>query len=84
MPGKVKSMKEFVNRLFSEDSSGFEITLFDEWHFFYLFVIFGMTLVLSAIGIRRPQVGKRLLKIMAYLTIGLYLIDFFIMPLSDS
>lgn len=77
-------MKEFFTRLFSENNSELEIALFDEWHFLYLFIIFGGTLALSLIGQKLPDQKRNLQNVMAYLTIGLYLIDFFIMPLSDS
>ena len=77
-------MKEFVSRLFSQNNSELEIDLFDGWHFLYLIIIFGGTLVLSLIGQKLPHKKKLILDIMTYLTVGLYVIDFFIMPLSDS
>ena len=77
-------MKEFFSWLFSQNYSTLEIGLFDVWHFLYLFIIFGGTAALSLIGQKHPKYQKRLLKIIAYLTVGLYVIDFFIMPLSDS
>lgn len=77
-------MKEFFAWLFSENHSGLQIGLFDIWHIFYLAVIFGGTLVLSLFGRKHPKQQTRLVKLMAYLTVGLYVIDFFIMPLSDS
>ena len=77
-------MKEFFAWLFSQNNSDLQIGLFDQWHFLYLFITFGGTLVLSLIGRKFPKLQDRLLRTMAYLTVGLYLIDFFIMPLSDS
>ncbi|MBP3368628.1 MAG: YwaF family protein [Clostridia bacterium] len=77
-------MKEFVSRLFSQNNSELEIDLFDGWHFLYLIIIFGGTLVLSLIGQKLPHKKKLILDIMTYITVGLYVIDFFIMPLSDS
>lgn len=77
-------MKEFFARLFSQNNSNLTIGLFDKWHFLYLFIIFGGTLALSLLGRKYPNQKSRLQKIMAYLTVGLYVIDFFIMPLSDS
>lgn len=78
-------MKEFVAKLFSENNSTQQINLFDGWHFLYLFIIFGGTLLLTLLfhG-RSDKTREKLLKIMAYLTIGIYVADFFIMPLSDS
>ncbi len=77
-------MKEFFAWLFSQNNSGLKIGLFDAWHFLYLFIIFGGTLLLALIGQKFPNRKKGIHNAIAYLTIGLYLIDFFIMPLSDS
>ena len=77
-------MKDFVHWLLSQNNSDLQIGLFDGWHFLYLFITFGGTLALSLIGLKHPKYQNRLQRIMAYLTIGLYIIDFFIMPLSDS
>lgn len=77
-------MKDFFARLFSQNNSSLQIGLFDKFHFLYLFLIFGFTLALSLIGRKYPEKQKKLQKLMAYLTIGLYVADFFIMPLSDS
>ena len=77
-------MKEFFAWLFSQNNSDLHISLFDQWHFLYLFITFGGTLVLALIGRKFPKLQERFMRTMAYLTIGLYVIDFFIMPLSDS
>lgn len=77
-------MKAFFAWLFSENNSNLRIGLFDGWHFLYLFLIFGGTLLLSLVGRSCPGKKDRLRRLMAYLTVGLYVIDFFIMPLSDS
>ncbi len=77
-------MREFFAWLFSQNNSDLKIGLFDGWHFLYLFIAFGGTLALSLIGRKFPKQQSRLQKLMAYLTVGLYVIDFFIMPLSDS
>ena len=76
-------MKDFFAWLFSENTSNLQIGLFDIWHFTYLTVIFGGTLLLSLL-VRSEKARQRTLKIFAYLVIGLYVGDFFIMPLSDS
>ena len=77
-------MKEFFAWLFSEHNSQMQIGLFDVWHFFYLFITFGGTFLLSMIGVKKTDQKQKLMRMMAYLTVGLYAIDFFIMPLSDS
>lgn len=77
-------MKDFFAWLFSQNNSQLQITLFDQWHFLYLFVVFGGTAALALIGRKCTKMQDRFQRTMAYLTIGLYLIDFMIMPLSDS
>ena len=77
-------MKEFFAWLFSQNNSDLTIGLFDGWHFLYLFITFGGTLALALLGRKKPQKQDTFLRLMAYLTVGLYVIDFFIMPLSDS
>ena len=78
-------MKEFVRMLFSQENSELQIGLFDIWHFLYLFVILSGALVLSLIYRNKAEPKKiRLTRLFAYLTVGLYIADFFIMPLSDS
>lgn len=78
-------MKDFFAWLFSENNSQLQIGLFDVWHFLYLFIIFGGTLLLSLLFRKKDEDCKqKVIKIFAYLTFGLYIADFFIMPLSDS
>lgn len=78
-------MAEFVAYIFSENNSKLAIGLFDVWHFLYLFIIFGGCIALGLIFHNKSETARqRVLKIFAYLTIGLYIADFFIMPLSDS
>ena len=78
-------MKEFFAYLFSENTSKMQIGLFDVWHFTYLAIIFGGTLLLSLLLQKKSASAKeRALRIFAYLVIGFYVGDFFIMPLSDS
>ena len=78
-------MKEFFAWLFSENTSTLQIGLFDIWHFTYLGIIFGGTLLLSLLLQKRSTSAKeKTLRIFAYLVIGFYVGDFFIMPLSDS
>ena len=78
-------MKSFVSWLFSEHNSDLQIGLFDVWHFLYLGAILGGAVVLALVFRGRSERSKeRLVRLFAYLTIGLYVADFFIMPLSDS
>ncbi len=78
-------MRDFVLWLLSENNSDLKITLFNEWHFFYLFVVFASAFAVTAIFRKSSEATKvKILRLYAYLTIGLYIADFFLMPLSDS
>lgn len=78
-------MREFVTHLLRRDNSTLEIDLFNIWHFVYLFVIFGGAVLLAVLWRNKSAASKEsLLRAVAYLTIGLYVLDFFCMPLSDS
>ena len=76
-------LKGFFSWLFSENNSSLQIGLFDVWHFFYLFIIFGGTALLGVL-VKKKEQREKVLRLMAYLTVGLYVADFLIMPLSDS
>ena len=77
-------MKVFFDWLLSEKNSNLQIGLFDRWHILYLAVIFIGTVVLAVLGAKKNGWKHKILHLMAYLTVGLYVIDFFAMPLSDS
>ena len=78
-------MKDFIHWLFSENNSSAQITLFSIWHFFYLFLIIGGSVLLTFLLRHKSEAAKKnAAHVFAYLTIGLYVADFFIMPLSDS
>ena len=78
-------MHEFVTHLLRRNNSGLEIDLFNVWHLLYLFVIFGGAVLLSFLWRNKSAMSKdKLLRTLAYLVIGLYIFDFFCMPLSDS
>ena len=78
-------MKDIVSFLFNEYPSTAQITPFNIWHFVYLFSILGATVLLSFLYQNKTAEKKeKLIRLFAYLTIGIYIADFFIMPLSDS
>lgn len=78
-------MKELVRRLLSENGSKLTIGLFDVWHFMYLFIILGGCAFLAYKFQNKSKEEKtKLLRVLAYLVIGFYIADFFLMPLSDS
>ena len=78
-------MHEFVTHLLRRNNSDLEIDLFNEWHFLYLFLIFGAAILLSVMWRKKsPASCETLLRALACAVIGLYILDFFCMPLSDS
>ncbi len=78
-------MKEFVAWLLSENNSELSIELFSIWHFIYWIVIFGTGIFLSFFMQNKSEKAKkRTIEIFVCLTVGLYIADFFLMPLSDS
>lgn len=80
-----EAIRDFVHQLFSERNSELEIGLFDLWHFLYLFIIFGSAVLLTFLFRSKSERAKEaVVRVFAYLTIGLYVADFLIMPLSDS
>ena len=78
-------MKEFITWLLSENNSSLEIGLFDIWHIMYLTVILGGSVLLALVYNKKSAEARtKVLQLFACLTIGLYVADFFLMPLSDS
>ena len=81
----VMYMKDLIHWLFSENNSSLQITLFSIWHLIYLLIILGGSVLLALLLKNKSEAEKKkAAHIFAYLTIGLYIADFFIMPLSDS
>ena len=78
-------MKEAVHWLLSQNHSSLTIGLFDIWHFVYLAICIGGPALLAALMNKKSdEVKVKIVRIFAYLTIGIYIADFFLMPLSDS
>ena len=78
-------MRAFVTWLLSENNSSREIGLFDGWHFMYLSVIILGSILTAILLAKKSRAAKdKTLRILAYLVIGFYIADFFLMPLSDS
>lgn len=78
-------MKEAVHWLLSQNHSSLAIGLFDVWHFVYLAICIGGPALLAVLMNKKPDdVKDKIIRIFAYLTIGIYIADFFLMPLSDS
>ena len=78
-------MRDFILKLLSENNSSMQISLYSWWHIFYLIIIFGTALLIGLLLRKKSDRAKDItLSVFAYLTIGLYVADFFLMPLSDS
>ena len=78
-------LRDFVLKLFSEHNSELKIGLFDCWHILFLGITFGTALIIPLIFKNKSEKTKKhVVDFFAYFTIFLYVIDFFIMPLSDS
>ena len=78
-------MKEAVHWLLSQNHSSLTIGLFDIWHFVYLAICIGGPALLAALMNKKSdEVKEKIVRVFAYLTIGIYIADFFLMPLSDS
>lgn len=78
-------MKEAVHWLLSQNHSSLTIGLFDIWHFVYLAICIGGPALLAALMNKKSDdVKDKIVRVFAYLTIGIYIADFFLMPLSDS
>ncbi len=77
--------KDIVRFIFSEENSNLAIGLFDIWHFMYLAVAFALPIIIAVALKNKSEKAKlKAVTFFAYLTIGFYIADFFIMPLSDS
>ena len=78
-------LHEFVTHLLRRNNSNLEIEMLNVWHILYLLLIFGGAVLLALAWRNKSAVSQdKLLRTLAYLVIGLYILDFFCMPLSDS
>lgn len=75
-------MRDLLLKLFGT-TDGVEITLFSIWHILYIVLIVGLTIGAAYLLKNKTQETKeKVLKIIAYSAIALYIADFFIQPLS--
>ncbi len=78
-------MRDFFLKLFQKGEPRAEIDVFSIWHIVYIVLIIGGSIGLAFYLRKKDEkIINRALSIFAYLTIGLYLADFIIMPLSQS
>lgn len=78
-------MNEFFKNIFGTSTGSVEITLFSIWHILYIVLIFGLSLGGYFLLRKKSDKAKTVtLKTLAYLVIGIYILDFFIMPFSQG
>ncbi len=78
-------MHNFFVKLFSNESLGGEIKLFNVWHILYIVAIIGLIIGFGFLMKNKKIETKRLvLNILAYAVTIIYIADFFIMPLSSG
>lgn len=82
VPAYTKSIVWF---LVSEENSSLSIGLFNIWHFTYLAIVFATPIIIAlALKNKSEKAKLNAVVVFALLTIGFYIADFFIMPISDS
>lgn len=78
-------MNEFFVKLFGTTTGNVEITLFSIWHILYIVLIVGLAIVAHfVLRNKSDKVKTTTLNVLAYLVIGTYVLDFFIMPFSQG
>lgn len=78
-------MNEFFKKIFGTSSGSVEITLFSVWHILWFVLIFGLTIGAYFLLRNKSEKTKTItLNVLAYLVIGSYILDFFIMPFSQG
>lgn len=76
-------MYEVLHGIFSDQKGGAVFTCFGIWHFLYMAVIFGVILLVVFLLKNKPQEEKhRAISVAIHLAFGLYILDFFLMPLA--
>ena len=76
-------MYSFLHELLSDKKGGEIFTLFGGWHFFYIVLtIVVITTILLLLKNKEQNFKRRITKIFIYIAFGLYITDFFMMPLA--
>ncbi len=74
---------DFLHNLLMDKKGGEIFTLFGGWHFLYIaLTVIAVTAVLLLLKNKGCHAGQRITKIFIDLAFGLYIADFFIMPLA--
>lgn len=78
-------MREFLINLLKKRTEGPEIALFNFWHILYFVIIVGGSIAAGFLLKNKSQKAKdTVLKVLAYVIPGLYILDFLLMPLAHS
>ena len=78
-------MYPVFHNLLSEKRGGEIFTLFSGWHFFYIILAVVVTVALLLLLRKKGMDAKqKVLKVLIYVAFGLYIADFFMMPLSQN
>lgn len=79
-------MKDALTKVFKSFTGGVtEITAFSGWHIMYIVLIVGLTIGAAfMLKNKADKTKNRTLNILAYLVIGSYILDFFLMPFSEG
>lgn len=78
-------MKDFLVKIFGTSKGSIEITLFSGWHIGYILLIVGLSIGAYFLLRNKSDRAKTItLNVLAYLVIGTYILDFFIMPFSQG
>ena len=75
-------MYRFLNNLLSDKKGGEIFTLFGAWHFFYIALTIVTVVVVLLLLKNRGDNFKKSAQIFIYIAFGLYILDFFLMPLA--
>lgn len=78
-------MYNFLHDLLSDKKGGEIFSLFGAWHFFYLaLTLLSVITILFALKGKEKQVKKKVSSLLISIAFGVYVADFFLMPLAYS
>lgn len=76
-------MFDFLWNLLSDKKGGEIFTLFSAWHFVYIaLAVTAVAVILLILKNKEKQAGQRVTRFLSSLAFGLYILDFFLMPLG--
>lgn len=76
-------MRDFFLKIFRDGEVTIDITLFSIWHILWIILIVGLTIGGAFLLKNKSEKTKNtVLSVLAWLAVGIYIADFFIMPFS--